>query len=290
MTQLYLGERQILPVIPRGCRSDIVGDGKLSEPNDSCVEVDIPDELLILHFDNPIEPIVSSTYPDLHLHYNDEQFLQCRAILASTIDIIDQINEYVLSIILGEEKEYLSSYSDDMFDVSDIEVVNILTLEFLNKLSTSGIHNHKIKLKIGTPIMLLRNLDKSEGLCNGTRMIVTQMANHVLETKIMLGKNVGNIIYILRMSMSPSQIQWSFKLIRRQFPIIVSYAMTINKSQGQSLESVRLYLPKPIFTHGQLYVAISRVKIKKRLKILIHDKDCNPLKSTTNLPSSYFTQ
>ncbi|KAF1894828.1 hypothetical protein Lal_00028272 [Lupinus albus] len=67
--------------------------------------------------------------------------------------------------------------------------------------------------------------------------------------------------------------------------------MTINKSQGQSLESVRLYLPKPVFGHGELYVVISRVKSKKRLKILIHDKDDNPLKSTTNvLPSSYFTQ
>ncbi|KAF1881942.1 hypothetical protein Lal_00038586 [Lupinus albus] len=196
--------RQILPVIPRGCRSDIVhatinssyiwhhctilnltknmrlqnddnatkireflewilnvGDGKLSEPNDDCVQVDIPDELLILHFDNSIESIVSSTYPDLHLHYNDEQFLQCRAMLASTIDIVDQINEYVLSIILGDENEYLTSDSVDMSDVSDIGVVNVLTLEFLNKHSTSGIPNHKIKLKIGTLIMLLRNLDQS---------------------------------------------------------------------------------------------------------------------------------
>ncbi|KAF1884550.1 hypothetical protein Lal_00028429 [Lupinus albus] len=224
-----------------------VGNGKLSEPNDGCFEIDIPDELLILHFDNPIEAIVSSTYPDLHLHYNDEQFLQCRALLASTIDIVDQINEYVLSIIPGEEKEYLSSDSVDMSDVSDIEVVN------------------------------------SEGLCNGTRLIVTQMANHVLEAKIMSGKNVGNIIYIPRMSMSPSQTQWPFKLIRRQFPIIVSYVMTINKSQGQSLESVGLYLPKPVFSYGQLYVVISRVKSKKGLKILIHDKDDIPLKSTTNV-------
>ncbi|KAF1870416.1 hypothetical protein Lal_00003622 [Lupinus albus] len=162
------------------------------------------------------------------------------------------------------------------------EAVNVLTPEFLNTLSTSGIPNHKIKLKVGTPIMLLRNLDQSEGLCNGTRLVVTKMTNHVLEAKIMSGKNVGNIIFIPGMSMSPSQTQWPFKLIRRQFPIIVSYVMTINKSQGQSLESVGLYLPKPVFSHGQLYVAISRFKSKKGLKILIHDKDGNPLKSTTN--------
>jgi ATP-dependent DNA helicase PIF1 len=59
--------------------------------------------------------------------------------------------------------------------------------------------------------------------------------------------------------------------------------MTINKSQGQSLDCVGLYLPKPVFSHGQLYVAISRVKTKKGLKILILDENKKPTNTTTNV-------
>jgi ATP-dependent DNA helicase PIF1 len=131
--------------------------------------------------------------------------------------------------------------------------------------------------------MLLRNLDQSEGLCNGTRLIVTKLATHVLEAKIIGGKHHGNIIYIPRMDMSPSQSPCPFKLNRRQFPIVVSYSMTINKSQGQSLDYVGLYLPRDVFSHGQIYVALSRVTSKKGIKILIHDEKKQPKITTTNV-------
>jgi ATP-dependent DNA helicase PIF1 len=142
--------RQILPVVPRGSRSDIVhasinaskiwdhckvlsltqnmrlqnvnntdeislfskwilkvGEGKLAEPNDGYAEIEIPRELLIVDYDEPIPAIVASTYPNLVDNYKSHQFLQERAILASTIDVVDQINNYVLSLIPGPANAYI---------------------------------------------------------------------------------------------------------------------------------------------------------------------------------------
>nr|KYP34620.1 hypothetical protein KK1_044406 [Cajanus cajan]KYP45490.1 hypothetical protein KK1_032963 [Cajanus cajan] len=102
-------------------------------------------------------------------------------------------------------KKYLSYDFIENSELTESQTFDVLTLEFLNSLRTSGLPNHKIKLKNRTPVMLLRNLDQSEGLCNGTRMIVTRLANHVIEAKIMSENSNENEIYIPRMSMSPSQ-------------------------------------------------------------------------------------
>ena len=59
------------------------------------------------------------------------------------------------------------------------------------------------------------------------------------------------------------------KMVRRQFPVRLTYCMSINKAQGQTLKKVGLYLPNPVFSHGQLYVAISRVGSPKCLKFAI---------------------
>lgn len=101
--------------------------------------------------------------------------------------------------------EYLSSDSIEKSEIINSHHFSSLTTEFLNSLTTFGLPNHSIKLKVGSPIMLLRNLDQSEGLCNGTRLIVTRLANHVIAAKIIFGKNIGSKVYIPRISMSPSQ-------------------------------------------------------------------------------------
>lgn len=166
--------------------------------------------------------------------------------------------------------------------------VAIPLIEFLSCLKTSDLSNHLLKLKIGTTIMLIRNLDQSEVLCNDTRLTVTKLVNHVIEANIISGTSIENTIYISRMSLSLSQSPWSFKLIRIQFSIIMSFAMTMNKSQGLSLDYVGFYLSKNVFSHGQFYITISRVKSKAGLKILIQDKNNNSLTQTTNIFFKFF--
>jgi len=131
--------------------------------------------------------------------------------------------------------------------------------------------------------MLLRNIDQNLGLCNGTRLIITKMGKFVLEAEVISGSNIGEKVFIPRLSLQPSDTRISFKFKRRQFPLSVSFAMTINKSQGQSLKNVGVYLPSPVFSHGQLYVAISRVTLRDDLKILINDEDGQDTDVTSNV-------
>ncbi|RZB47222.1 hypothetical protein D0Y65_051026 [Glycine soja] len=156
-----------------------IGDGIIGDENDGYATIQVPAHLLITQYDDSISGIVKSTFPDLDQHHNNPEFFKSKAILASTNETVGQMNHYLLSFIPGDHMEYLSSDSVDKSETSEDSYFQSITTEFLNSLNRSGLPTHSIKLKIGSPIMLLRNLDQNQGLCNGTRLVVTKMAKHM---------------------------------------------------------------------------------------------------------------
>ena len=188
------------------------------------------------------------------------------------------VNEEVLQRLPGTEKLYTSI--DDMECDEGDEISNYPT-EFLNSLTPSGMPPHKLRLKIGAIVMLLRNLDVHQGLCNGVRLIVRRLFSHTIDCEIVTGSNKQNRVLIPRITLTPSDTFLPFKLRRHQFPVRLSFAMTINKSQGQTFDRLGLLLPQPVFSHGQLYVAFSRVHSLDSIKVKIITKEKNTDKCKT---------
>ncbi|XP_033095581.1 ATP-dependent DNA helicase PIF1-like [Anneissia japonica] len=131
-------------------------------------------------------------------------------------------------------------------------------IEFLHSITPTGMPTHRLSLKQGATIMLLRNLDINEGLWNGTRLYIRHRHEHVLDAEILTGSHVTQRVLIPQVKLAPSDYNLTFTLQRIQFPVRLACSMTINKSQGQTFDNLGIYLPAPVFSHGQLYVACAR--------------------------------
>jgi len=120
--------------------------------------VEISEYLLISDTKNPLMSFIDFVYPDLINNLGDPLFFQERGILGPTLDLVEHVNEYIMSLIPGEEKEYLSSdYVCRSGENSNIQS-EWFTTEFLNGIKSSGIPNHWLKLTVGCPVMLMINI------------------------------------------------------------------------------------------------------------------------------------
>jgi len=173
------------------------------------------------------------------------------AILSPLNEKVEEINEEILDMLDGRETTFFAQ------DSTDPEHEAIIMPDMLNSLRAAGLPPYKMRLKINAVVMLLRNLNIAKGLCNGTRLQILEIKDHVLKAMIITGEKKGDTVLIPRITVTDDQ-SFPFPIHRHQFPIKLAYAMTINKAQGQTFKRLGIDLTTPVFDHGQLYTALSR--------------------------------
>ena len=257
----------------------VAGTDMVEIPEEMCIGIKPNSKTNPSSEKDVMKSLADHVYPNINENFEKIVWLDGRAILAPTNKQVDQLNNLITDMFPG--KPAVLSSSDEVINPDDFQRYNV---EYLNTLSTSGLPNHRLFIKPGMPLMLMRNLNPKMGLCNGTRLIFKKMhMNHLLECEIAGGEHKDRKVLIPRITLRPKDREYPFEWCRRQFPIRVAFAMTINKSQGQTLSNVGVWLNDPCFAHGQLYVCLSRVGSSKRIKFAIRRIENYPANITSNV-------
>jgi hypothetical protein len=226
----------------------VKSSGNIKLPTDFCNMV------------SSVPELIDAVYPGISQNYLNLDWLRDSVILAPKNEDVDEIINHILAMLPDVVDEYKSI--DTVID--NDELVNF-PQEFLNSLDPSGLPPHRLLLKERCPILLLWNIDPPK-LCSGMRLCVKNLLGNVIEATILTGNGEGETVFIPRIPLIQTDLPFKFQ--RLQFPVRLAFAITINKSQGQSIKYCGLDLRSPCFSHGQLYVACSRVGSPKNLFIL----------------------
>ena len=223
----------------------------------------------------PYVPRVSTTaqlceaifpYAQLADASRDPDFFARRAILAIRNDQLPPVNGMLMEHLPGDSQTF---YSVDSASTEEGDPAEEATAEYLRTVDLPGIAPPVLELKVGAPVMLMRNLNPRVGLCNGTRLVITRLGRRVVEARILMGDYKGSLHCIPRMPLSSLAGDLPWIVTRHQFPLRPCFAMTVNKSQGQTLGIVGVNLEVSPFAHGQLNVALSRGTEARSITVLL---------------------
>ncbi|MBW0548783.1 hypothetical protein O181_088498 [Austropuccinia psidii MF-1] len=243
-----------------------VGEGSLQESDISTLDVSS-----LNHFFNEkpqvvVERVIAFVYGDVGRIMSNgssedvAEYLEDRGIVTPLNMSVHDINTNLLQKI--KQPKFISRSIDSVIEHSQ----NNVPEEVLNAIQVPGFPLHVLELKVKIPVILLRNLNISKGLCNGTRLMIEDIKPHVLKCLILTGPRKRKSVLIPKIKFHHEETdEHAISFSRYQFPVSLSFAITINKAQGQSFKYVGVYLNTSVFAHGQLYVALSRAQSKLRL-------------------------
>ncbi|GKA54140.1 ATP-dependent DNA helicase PIF1-like protein [Tanacetum coccineum] len=149
--------------------------GQKKEEEDEETWIEIPEEFIISSVKSPIEDIVKETFPDFATKQSEEAYLKERAILTPQNDDVDAINAYMFEKLPGPTITYNSADEVCKASINTLDQQHLYPVEFLNSLNFPGMPPHALHLKKELPIMLFWNVNPSQGLCNGTCLIITDL-------------------------------------------------------------------------------------------------------------------
>ncbi|XP_022831021.1 uncharacterized protein LOC111359653 [Spodoptera litura] len=196
-----------------------LGDGKLPSPVANNSQVSLDNELA--QTVNSLDVLIDTIYPDIeNLTERNFNWLCSRAIVSPRNDSVNDINRMIMEKVPGDFKCYKS-----IDTVCNIEDAVHYPQEFLNSLNPAGLPPHELKLKGGTPIMLLRNLSPPN-MCNGTRLLIRELRDNVIVATIITGPAAGQLAHIPRIPMIPTDLHISFKSNEVQPPATTKSSIT----------------------------------------------------------------
>jgi hypothetical protein len=201
--------RQVLPVVPLGTRAQItdatlqrshiwdkihkirlsqnmraqsdlwysnlllrIGNGL--DESDANDYVWLPSDIMVEYkSEESIDILINHVFPDLKGNCTSSEYMRERAILSTRNEHVDAMNDRMIKQFLGDEHVYFSH------DTVDDDTTNTYPLDFLNSITPNGLPPHILRIKKNCHVILLRNLDPHNGLCNGTRLlgvlVITQL-------------------------------------------------------------------------------------------------------------------
>ena len=138
--------------------------------------------------------------------------------------------------------------------------------DFFNQLSNPNAPPHKLELSVGMECYVLRNVSPMDGIVNNTMVRIVSCTRSLIKV-IVIEK--GTVHFIPRINFTITLGKKNFSILRKQFPLRAAYAKTINRGQGATLDKTGVDIIEEPFAHGQLLVALSRVRSRKDIIFLV---------------------